>query len=71
MRNINKFFLGAAAGIIACIVLSKTKSHLKPAAVDILSKAVNMKDDVSGFCSTVNKEALENCKERHINKDID
>lgn len=69
-RNINKFILGATAGIIVCKILSKTKKHLKPAAVNILSKAVDVKEEVSGFCSGVSEEAVKNCRKNH-NKNID
>ncbi|AJA46899.1 hypothetical protein CPAST_c07990 [Clostridium pasteurianum DSM 525 = ATCC 6013] len=65
-RNINKFLLGTAAGIIVCKILSKNKKHLKSAAVNILSKTVDIKDEVSGFCSGVSEEALKNSRKNHI-----
>ena len=58
--NINKFFFGVAAGIVIAKVLPETKSYLKPVAVQLLSKAITMKDEALGFCNSINEEALEN-----------
>jgi uncharacterized membrane protein YgaE (UPF0421/DUF939 family) len=63
--NINKFFWGVGVGIIACKILPKLKTYLKPATISFLSKAADIKDDAANFCSGVNEEALENRNERH------
>lgn len=63
--KMNKFFFGAAAGIIAAKILPKTKSYLKPAAIKLLSKAITMKDETIDFCSSINEEALENRNEKY------